>query len=157
MLLVNMTTVRYPTRCGLVCGPFHRSNVTFVGRPGGIWATTGAFVAARSDVQVHKSRDACCSQRTEKAETTADVEALGPGLERVSQVPLLFLLFVRCAGAGGAEEQFAAIREGDVAAVGAIRSVLGLVTVHDHGCARGHGTLREAAAQENVRAACLEH
>jgi hypothetical protein len=68
-----------------------------------------------------------------------------------------FFLIVRRPGSGGAEEELASVRERDVAAVGAQRAVLRLVAVDDDVRARKHRILGDAAAQQHVGAAGLDH
>src|SRR6267154_15972 len=69
----------------------------------------------------------------------------------------LFFLFVRCAGAHRSDEQLLAVLERDVAAVGAVRAVLGLITLDEDFRARQERRLGPAAAQQRVRRAGLDH
>ena len=62
---------------------------------------------------------------------------------------------VRRAGAGRAEEQSSGRREGEVAAVGSVRAVLGLIPV-DSPPSRQQRLLREAAPEQDVRRAGFE-
>src|SRR5437763_14323282 len=70
---------------------------------------------------------------------------------------LWFLAFVGRAGAGRTDEQLLAVLELDVAAVGAVRAVLGLVTLDEDFRARKERRLGPAAAQQRVGSAGLDH
>ena len=70
---------------------------------------------------------------------------------------LLIAAFVRSTRARGADEQLLSIRERDVSAVGPVRPVLGLISVHDDLGPHRYGVLREAAPQQDVGAARFEH
>src|SRR5712691_40089 len=63
---------------------------------------------------------------------------------------------VRRAGARGADEQLLPVREGDVAAVGAQRTVLRLEAVDDDLDAHGQRVLAPAAADQRVRRATFD-
>src|SRR5215469_5273484 len=69
----------------------------------------------------------------------------------------LFLLFVRRASALRTEEELLAIRQSNVAAVGAERAIFRLVAVYNHLGADRNRVLVESAAKQNVGAACFEH
>src|ERR687888_648994 len=64
----------------------------------------------------------------------------------------------RSAGAGRAKEQFAAVGEGDVPAVGAGQGVIArLITVHDDLGAARERLLGDSAAKQRVRRAAFDH
>src|SRR5712671_4609488 len=69
----------------------------------------------------------------------------------------LFFPFVRRARARRSDEELLAVLEGYVAAVGAIRTVLGLISFDEDLGAREKRDLRPAAAQESVRRAGFHH
>src|SRR6185503_19993707 len=78
-------------------------------------------------------------------------DGLGAAFGRIAAV-------ARRAGARGSHEQLAAVGEGDVAPVGALqRVVLRLVAVDDDLGAVGQRVFRDAAAQQGVRRAALDH
>src|SRR5262247_1966492 len=80
------------------------------------------------------------------------------GFRRANRIAALLLgTFVWSTRARRADEQLPAVLVRDVAAVRAVRAVLGLIAFHrDHG-ARQQRVLVEAAAQQRVRRARFHH
>src|SRR6186997_2393545 len=70
---------------------------------------------------------------------------------------LLLGTFVRRARAGRPDEQLLAIRERDVAAIGTIRTILGLESFDENLGTLGQRVLRPTATQQRIRCAAFNH
>src|SRR3954468_6157528 len=113
---------------------------------------TNFYLKSSPGVNVERSLRAQAGEGRDALEHRLPGHPHADNLRQQSGGPL-FLAFVRRASALGADKEFLAVLEGDVAAVGAVCAVLRLIAFDDDLGAREQRILRPTAAEECVRRA----